>query len=154
MNGDQDICFELLCLSINKEPGDPEFSYITCELSFRWYEFHSNQFRTSISTVLNIYKSDLDRLVTSLEKFNFDGEVGAAFEFEPVDPDFSLTIRKVEHYKKQVQLVTVWIDFINIRDHLYPKVHGDDSIALRFHTDSEKIMNFVNELKREMDRLT
>ena len=87
--------------------------------------------------------NELDNLINGIKSY-LENKTKNIFSFEPLEPSFELIMEKSQAGFS----VTCWIDAGNvISDH-----YTWDGLGLRFFTSEEKILSFVEELRKEKER--
>ena len=87
--------------------------------------------------------NEIENLINGIKSF-LENESKKLFSFEPLEPSFEIILER----SHKGYSVTCWIDAGNVvSDH-----YSWDGFGIRFFTGREKIIRFMDELKKEQEK--
>ena len=125
--------------------------WINVRLALYHYDQKSNVSEPWVQVTVEIFEGDLRRLKKLLEDFASTADASNNFAFEPqVEPTFLLSLERVSHNGDFCRVANLVIDLKCVFHVSVPTAYREDRIALRFHTNEQRMQSFVADLAKQI----
>jgi hypothetical protein len=125
--------------------------WINVKLALCHFDQESNVSDPWVEVKIQVYEGDLRRLKKLIEDFASVGDASKNLAFEPqIEPTFLFSLERIPHNGDFCRVANLAIDLKCVFNVSVPTAYREDRIALRFHTNEQRMQRFVADLAKQI----